>query len=125
MIDSSSDRQNQQRTNSNYSTNTITKRRHTNTVFPFSATSSRPDLDLIDMTGADVNFETKSRLNNNNDYDDRCDMPQQEDPHYEDILDVQVIAKMQEESLRQSVLSLNKSKSFRIFSFYVHIFSSD
>ena len=44
----------------------------------------------------------------------------QQQAQYEDILDMQVIAKMQEESLRQSVLNLNKGSSlFRQYSFAI------
>lgn len=88
----------------NYSTATITKRRNPGVFAAIKNT--------IELNGADATeFIVNSNGNSSNDFvnDESAHIEHQApDNQYEDIMDVQVIAKMQEESLRQSIQSMNK-----------------
>lgn len=110
VIDSSSNVTHLGNSNGNINTNlnyaTMIKRKNSN----------------MSPTQADMNLNDSAYLTTQSDDSNQADytstslgQTQQQQPpaqqaQYEDMLDVQVIAKMQEESLRQSVLNLNKSQ---------------
>ena len=98
--------------NINYSTATVTKRRH---HAPASISGSLFSNQHGGMNLVDIEIDQSMNDNNPNDnedshYNDENIQPltQSTEP-YNDIIDVEVIAKMQEESLRQSVMNLTSN----------------
>lgn len=113
MIDSNSNHQtgeiinhgghHQGKSSSAYSTATITKRRHPNNI----NSKSNMDVNLINIDYGDENNHYHHHHHNHNQANSDDDVESNnnnnnniplEQHHYNDILDVQVIAKMQEES---------------------------
>lgn len=104
-MDETSSRENNLKTNrvnSNYNSATIVKKKNKHRVDDPSQLST---IDSIDISRSEQTTTSEAFLDLNNDNNNQLD-----DQQYEDITDVQVIAKMQEEALRQSVLNLTKSK---------------
>ena len=108
--------QQQTQRNSNYSTATIVKKRHTGGSFSLS----RPPMHDTNNEHSNSHEYSSHHVNTNNNNNNRNEFIEpnhEQENHYEpqypeDMLDVQVIAKMQEESLRLSMMNINKSKHF-------------